>query len=116
MPKAGPLSPDEVVLREELHANVQKLAGEIGERNMCITHSSMPLPIHRRFLSRAGLRTRRTVTRRGTAVSHIVAEISGNGPEIIVLGAHYDSVLGSPGANDNGSGAAAVLALALRFC
>ena len=32
--KAGPLSPDEVVLREELRASVQKLAGEIGERNM----------------------------------------------------------------------------------
>src|SRR6187431_1053686 len=32
--KAGPLSPDEIVLREELRANVQKLAGEIGERNM----------------------------------------------------------------------------------
>ena len=32
--KTGPLSPDEIVLREELRANVQKLAGEIGERNM----------------------------------------------------------------------------------
>jgi len=33
-------------------------------------------------------------------------------PEVIVVGAHYDSVSGSPGANDNGSGAAAVLELA----
>jgi hypothetical protein len=33
-------------------------------------------------------------------------------PEVIVVGAHYDSVRGSPGANDNGSGAAAVLELA----
>ena len=32
-----------------------------------------------------------------------------------MIGAHYDSVFGSPGANDNGSGAAAVLALAQRF-
>ncbi len=32
--KAELLSPDEVGLREELRANVQKLAGEIGERNM----------------------------------------------------------------------------------
>ncbi|WP_390889974.1 M28 family peptidase [Roseofilum reptotaenium] len=31
--------------------------------------------------------------------------------EIIVIGAHYDSVAHVPGANDNGSGAAAVLAL-----
>ena len=35
--------------------------------------------------------------------------------EIIVIGAHYDSVAHVPGANDNGSGAAAVLALARRF-
>jgi Peptidase family M28 len=32
--------------------------------------------------------------------------------EVIVVGAHYDSVLGSPGANDNASGAAAVIELA----
>ena len=32
--KAAPLSTDEVALREELRASVQKLAGEIGERNM----------------------------------------------------------------------------------
>jgi hypothetical protein len=33
-------------------------------------------------------------------------------PEVIVVGAHYDSVLGSPGANDNASGVAAVIELA----
>jgi len=35
--------------------------------------------------------------------------------EIIVVGAHYDSVLGAPGANDNGSGVAALLELARLF-
>ncbi len=35
--------------------------------------------------------------------------------EIIVVGAHYDAVVGAPGANDNGSGVAALLALAHRF-
>jgi peptidase M28-like protein len=33
-------------------------------------------------------------------------------PEVIVVGAHYDSASGTPGANDNGSGAAAVIELA----
>src|SRR5215469_3824703 len=33
-------------------------------------------------------------------------------PDVIVVGAHYDSVFGSPGANDNASGAAAVIELA----
>jgi len=35
--------------------------------------------------------------------------------EIVIVGAHYDAVIGAPGANDNGSGVAAVLELARRF-
>src|SRR5205085_11792136 len=46
---------------------------------------------------------------------NIELEIRVTGPEILIVGAHYDSVFGSPGANDNGSGVAGLLALALRF-
>src|SRR5258706_101242 len=35
--------------------------------------------------------------------------------EIVVVGAHYDSVLGAPGANDNGSGVAAMLEISRKF-
>ena len=35
--------------------------------------------------------------------------------DIIIIGAHYDAIIGAPGANDNGSGVAAVLELADRF-
>jgi len=35
-----------------------------------------------------------------------------NPQEIVVVGAHYDTIAGSPGANDNGSGIAALLELA----
>ncbi len=45
------------------------------------------------------------VTRRGRSLAD----------EIVVVGAHYDAVMGSPGANDNGSGVAALLELAARF-
>lgn len=47
-------------------------------------------------------------------VRNIEVEIAGQGrrDEIIVIGAHYDSMTGSPGANDNGSGVAAVIELA----
>jgi hypothetical protein len=119
--KAGQLSPDEVVLREELRANVQRLAGEIGERNMW--HSAQ-LNAAADFIedsfSRAGLRTRRdSYETSGQPCHNIEAEISGSeqgSPQpIIVIGAHYDSVVGSPGANDNGSGVAAMLALARQF-
>src|SRR5512133_1001548 len=115
--KAGALSPDEVVLREELRANVQKLAGEIGERNMWhYAQLNAAADFIDDSFSRAGLRTRRdSYETRGQPCHNIEAEIPGNRPEIIVIGAHYDSVFGSPGANDNGSGVAAVLALAQRF-
>ncbi len=47
-------------------------------------------------------------------VRNIVVEVVGavQGAEIVLVGAHYDSVVGAPGANDNGSGVAAVLELA----
>jgi hypothetical protein len=115
--KRGPLSPDEVVLREELRANVQKLSGEIGERNMWhYPQLNAAADFIEESFSRAALRTRRdSYEMRGQLCHNIEAEIPGNRPEIIVIGAHYDSVFGSPGANDNGSGVAAVLALAQRF-
>ena len=115
--KAGPLSPDELMLREELRANVQKLAREIGERNMWhYPQLNAAADFIEDSFSRAGLRTRRdTYEMRGQPCHNIEAEIPGNRPEIIVIGAHYDSVFGSPGANDNGTGAAATLALARRF-
>jgi len=125
--KAGPLSPDEVTLREELRANVQKVAGEIGERNMShYVQLNAAADFIEDSFSRAGLRTRRdSYEVRGEACHNIEAEIPGSLQgatasqsshlPIIIIGAHYDSVFGSPGANDNGSGVAAMLALARRF-
>jgi hypothetical protein len=131
---AGPLSPDEVALREELRANVEKLAGEIGERNMWhYPQLNAAADFIEDSFSRAGLRTRRdSYDMRGQACHNIEAEIPGSHamavstgrrspgegespPPIVIIGAHYDSVFGSPGANDNGTGVAATLALARRF-
>ena len=111
------LSPAEIILREELRADVQKLAGEIGERNMDRYPQLMAAAdfIEKSFSS-AGLQPRRdTYQLHNLACHNIETEIPGASPQIIVVGAHYDSVLGAPGANDNGSGMAAVLALARRF-
>ena len=67
-------------------------------------------------LARAGLTPRReSYDLRGQACHNIEVEIRGTRPEILVVGAHYDSVFGSPGANDNASGVAGLLALARRF-
>ena len=50
-------------------------------------------------------------------VRNIEVEVKGaaRATEIIVTGAHYDSVIGAVGANDNGSGVAAVIELARLF-
>lgn len=49
--------------------------------------------------------------------SNIIAiKKGGNSPEqIIIVGAHYDTVMGSPGADDNASGVAGLLELARLF-
>jgi hypothetical protein len=115
--KTAPLSPDEIALREELRADVQKLAGEIGERNMWhYAQLNAAADFIDDSFSRAGLHPRRdSYDLHGQACHNIEAEIPGARPEILLIGAHYDSVFGSPGANDNGSGVAAMLALARRF-
>jgi hypothetical protein len=115
--KAAPLSPDEIALREELRADVQKLAGEIGERNMWhYAQLNAAADFIENSFSRAGLHPRRdSYDLHGQACHNIEAEIPGTRPEILLIGAHYDSVFGSPGANDNGTGVAAMLALARRF-
>ena len=124
--KAAPLSPDELALREELRANVQKLAGDIGERNMWhYSQLNAAADFIEDSFSRAGSHPRRdSYEIRGQACHNIEAEIpplsqgaavSSPPPPMILIGAHYYSVFGSPGANDNGTGVAALLALARRF-
>jgi Zn-dependent M28 family amino/carboxypeptidase len=51
------------------------------------------------------------------SVSNVEVEIKGSSrpQEIVIVGAHYDSAHGAPGANDNGSGTAMVLELARSF-
>ncbi len=112
-----PLSPAEIVLRGELIAGVQKLAGEIGERNLSrYPQLQAAADYIEAELLQAGWKVRRDeYDVQGKRSANIEAERPGSSPEILLVGAHYDSVLGAPGANDNGSGVAALLALARRL-
>ncbi len=98
-----------------LTAHVVALAGEIGERNVW---APAALRQARDFIANAW----RSQGYRPTVLEYEVAGvISANletarpgrrqPDEIVVVGAHYDSVLGSPGADDNASGVAALLEL-----
>ena len=50
-------------------------------------------------------------------VRNLIVQIPGLEPEAprLIIGAHYDTVLGTPGADDNATGVAAVIELAVRF-
>jgi aminopeptidase S len=54
-------------------------------------------------------------TEREPAVLRNVIAQLGDGPSVVMVGAHLDSVLDGPGINDNGSGVAAVLEVARGF-
>ncbi len=114
-----PLAEDQRVLEQELRVSVQALAERIGERNV-FRHKGLVLAAEyiRMRLSELGYEVhRQTYEVEGMVCENIEAEVRGNvaPSEILLIGAHYDSVEGSPGANDNGSGVAAMLALASLF-
>jgi Zn-dependent M28 family amino/carboxypeptidase len=105
----------EVRLREHVHA----LAGEIGERNV-----GRPAAMHaaeayiRGCWSEVGYEvTAQTYTVRGIASSNLEITCPGTRKDdaILLVGAHYDTVAGSPGADDNASGVAALLELGRLF-
>jgi Zn-dependent M28 family amino/carboxypeptidase len=106
-------------LTHRLQMHVERLAGDIGERNVFASEAlqraavyiedewgTMGYDVERLEYDVSGIRCANLVTtRKGSARSS----------EILLLGAHYDSVIGSPGANDNASGVAALLEIARMF-
>ncbi len=111
-----PLSADETRLRDRLRAHVTVLAGEIGERNTLSPGALQEAAgyVESRFHD-LGLAVRKEEYRAGgKPVANLEVELKGTDrpDEVVVIGAHYDTVPGSPGANDNASGVAAVLELA----
>lgn len=111
-----PLAPAEREIRANLQHHVLALAGEIGERNIWRPGSLDQAACHiASTLEGLGYTvSRQDVTAYGAPAINLAVELrGGRRPEkIVVVGAHYDTVHGSPGANDNGSGVAALLELA----
>ncbi len=104
-------------LARELQRDVDKLSTEIGERN--VDH---PAELARAAdyvfeqLSATKLHVeRQTYVVKGVQCQNILAHAPGPAPATFVVGAHYDSAQGTPGADDNATGVAALLALARRF-
>lgn len=113
------LTSEEVTLRDTLRRDVGELAGTIGERNLSHYHALRRAAefIETSFTEAGYVVRRQGFTAEGNAVANLEVALNGSGraEEIVIIGAHYDSVDGSPGANDNATGVAAVLALARAF-
>jgi Zn-dependent M28 family amino/carboxypeptidase len=112
-----PLTDDEKVLVESLRRHV----GAVASREHNMSHPAELEAAARHIevtLSDLGYGTaaQRFVVN-GKEVRNIEVEVPGgaHAGEVVIVGAHYDSVLGAVGANDNGSGVAAMLELARLF-
>ena len=111
-----PLTDKEQLIHDNLKRHVAALAGSIGERNVWRPEAMAAAAgyIQERFEDAGYTVNVQPFTSRGLTVNNIEAVLPGQGAadEIIVVGAHYDSVADSPGADDNASGVAALLELA----
>ncbi len=111
-----PLSEKERILSDQLKSHVFKLAEDIGERNIRNYNAlEASADYIEKIMTDMGLKTTSQEYKvQDKIVRNIEAEISGTTSpgRIFVIGAHYDTVPGSPGANDNASGIAAILEIA----
>lgn len=120
-PKPADVDPRKA-LAASLRADVTVLAQDIGIRHV---HHSDSLMRAEKWITEQFAAARYAVARevydaRGDEVANLVAAVpgrpdGGRAAEIVIIGAHYDTVLTTPGADDNASGVAALLALARGF-
>jgi hypothetical protein len=113
------LSGEEQALSKSLERDVRVLAVDIGERNLrhAAALDEAASWIERR-LREMTLRPRRSsYAVDGHQVHNIDVVVPGSKPDasVVVVGAHYDSAIGTAGANDNASGVACLLELSRRF-
>jgi len=113
------MNTEDHALMQRLRMHVEQLAGRIGERNI----------FHPAALDAAASYIEQEWVQQGYAVERLPYDVSGirclnleatrrggaREPEILLIGAHYDTVRGSPGANDNASGISALLEMSRLF-
>lgn len=104
------------VLEQALRRHVGRLAGEIGERHVwrpAALHAAEAF-IRNEWVSQGYEVARHSYMTRGVESSNLEVTVRGRSraAEIVLVGAHYDTVAGSPGADDNASGVAALIELA----
>ena len=114
-----PLKENEIAIQQSLQQDIQKISVKIGARNYSQYQS---LDATRQFLETTLIELGYEVKQQKFKIKEdlyynlVVEKVGTEKPnEVVLVGGHYDSAFNSPGANDNGSGAAATLELARIF-
>lgn len=114
-----PLTSNERRIEEIVKTHVGELAAQIGERNLLYYEALEASAAYiTQILEALGYEVRKQEYRvLDKAVVNVEVQLPGvsTPDEIVLVGAHYDSAIGAPGANDNASGVAALLELARLF-
>jgi Zn-dependent M28 family amino/carboxypeptidase len=104
---------------DNLRRHVDRLAGLIGPRHVGLPRAlAAAAGLVESELSSAGYAVeRQSYLAAGHSVDNLVAELPGSrrADEIVILGAHYDTVAATPGADDNASAVAVLLEVARLF-
>ena len=107
------------ITAQRLRPHVVDLAGSIGEHNIYHPEAlnAAAAYITGQWRQQGYSVRKQSYDVQGLECSNLEITCPGkkHGDEVVLIGAHYDSVLGSPGANDNGSGVAALLELSRLF-
>ncbi len=108
-----PAFPKPLVM-EYLYRHVEHLSVKIGERHQWREDSlRRTVEYIELTLASCGYEvSRQTYPCYNTKVSNLIVQKKGTSNGVIVIGAHYDTVPGTPGADDNASGVAVLLELA----
>ena len=116
--RAAPPVPAAVELRARLRKHVERLAGEIGERNDQTPEAHERMRVAAEYVATLFLDAGHAVTRypfgSPREVENLEVVMTGTAApdEMVIVGAHYDSVVRGPGADGNASGVAVLLELA----
>ena len=103
-----------LVVIENLYKHVEYLSVKIGDRHLWKEHSLSKAAdyIESAFQVSGYTVQRQTYSCYGKVVSNLIAEKTGTDNAVVLIGAHYDTVPGTPGADDNASAVAGMLELA----
>ncbi|MFC3283738.1 M20/M25/M40 family metallo-hydrolase [Litchfieldella rifensis] len=110
-----PLGAAQTALRDRLRAHVRELAQRIGERHYWRPGNLRDAAtyIEQTFRNAGHAPVKHAVSIQSEVFESIEVRLPGTSPdnESLVIGAHYDTIRGTPGADDNASGVAVLLEL-----